>query len=301
MVICLIALPVFIILGLFSLRYRILAAEAFRCLFRTIQLKPCDTGLDQRVKSKFTTKLMWWPALARGFYRHFALLSWIFVILTVASTIATGYGLYNYVLYGNCNGEDSSAFCIFNPVHSQQSSCSVFGVNGSIDVSKVGFEGYPSRGDGGLIIHEFGCFSCPFTKDAEPVVREVLDKYPDVKLIYHDVPMEIHNYSVEAGIAAICAEEQGKFWEYHDLLFEKQDELNDESFVEFAAMLDLNIAKFSACLASNSTLDEIDRYRREALEIGIYGTPTFVIGGEVLVGPQSYKTFKDLIEKSQKG
>src|SRR3989344_7582794 len=114
MVLCIIALPVFALLGIFSLKYRMLAKEAFRCLFRTAMLKPCDTGLDMRIKSKFTAKLMWWPALAKGFYRYFEIISWIFVILLVGSTIAVGYGLYNYVNYGNCNGPESSAFCIFN-------------------------------------------------------------------------------------------------------------------------------------------------------------------------------------------
>jgi len=118
-VICIIALPVFAFLGLFSLKYRILAAEAFRCLFRTAQLKPCDSRLNQRIKINFTSKLMWWPSLAKGVYKNFAILSWIFVILMIGSTIATGYGFYNYVKYGNCNGPDSSAFCVFNAFSEQ--------------------------------------------------------------------------------------------------------------------------------------------------------------------------------------
>ena len=301
MVICIIALPIFAILGIFSLRYRILAKEAFRCLFRTMQLKPCDTGLDLRIKSKFTAKLMWWPALAKGFYRNFEILSWIFVVLMLVSAGFSGYGLYNYVKYGNCNGPDSSAFCVFNVVHNNQPECSSFGVSGNVSASKVSFEDAQVRGNPDAIfsLHEFGCYSCPYTKQAEPVVKQVLSDYPDVKLVYHDVPLEIHNFSIEAGKAAFCAGEQGKYWEYHDLLFE-QDSLNKGSFVDIALMLDLNTTKFEECFDSKQADNEIKRLETEAVDAGIYGTPTFIFGDSVLVGPQNYKTFKNLIEKAKK-
>ncbi len=297
MVICIIALPILAIMGLFSLRYKILAKEAFHCLFRTFQFKPCNTGLDVRIKSKFTAKLMWWPGFARFFYKNFALLSWIFVILALLSVVGTGYGLYNYLAYGNCNGPDSSAFCVFNIVHSNQPECSVFGVTGSVNVSKVGSVGYPVRGNEEDIVtmHEFGCYSCPYTKEAEPVVRQILKDFDYVRLVYHDVPLEIHNYSVEAGEGALCSGEQGRYWEYHDLLFE-QDSLNEGSFVDIAMMLDLNMTQFNACLNDNSTSARIKGLQNEAGLAGIYGTPTFIIGDKVLVGPQSYKTLKNLAE-----
>ena len=98
MVICLVALPVLAVLGIFSLRYRALAEEAFRCFFRTFALKPCDTGLDQRIKSRFTAKLMWWPWFARKFYKWFTVLSWIFVILMLLSVWFSAQGLYYYYL-----------------------------------------------------------------------------------------------------------------------------------------------------------------------------------------------------------
>src|SRR3989344_7797428 len=86
MVICLIALPVFLILGIFSVKYRLLAKEAFRCFFKTVTLKPCDTGLDQKIKSEITARLMWWPPLASIFYNRFNVISWVFAILIITST-----------------------------------------------------------------------------------------------------------------------------------------------------------------------------------------------------------------------
>ena len=297
MVICIIALPVLAILGLFSLRYRTLAWEAFHCLFRTMAFKPCNTGLDTRIKSKFTAKLMWWPAFARGFYKYFELLSWIFVILMLASAVASGYGLYNYIQYGNCNGPNNDSFCIFNPtgVHTSET-CSVFGVEGAINTTNVNIEGYPTIGTGELgVLHEYGCYSCPYTKEVEPVVRKILEDYPGLKFVYHDVPLEIHNFSVEAGEAAICAGEQDEYWRYHDLIFDRERELDNSSFVEFANALDLNISEFNKCLSSNETFDKIKSSRAEAVEVGIYGTPTFIFDDKSLVGPQSYKNLKNFI------
>lgn len=301
MVICIIALPVFAILGLFSLKYRMLAGEAFRCLFRTAILKPCDTGLDRRIKSKFTAKLMWWPWCAKFFYKNFALLSWIFVILLLLSAGFTGYGLYNYLVYGNCNGPESSAFCIFNPTHKSGSEqCSLVGEKqGEVDVSKIKLEGAVVRGKlyAPVYIIEFGCYSCHYTREAEGALNAILRNYTDVKLFFLDVPLEIHPFSVEAGEGAICAGEQGRYWEYHDLLFEKQSEINESNILAFAQDLRMNMALFKKCLNASSTKEQIEMMQKNAFNAGVYGTPTFVIGEKVLVGPQSYEEIEKALKK----
>ncbi|MCU0642088.1 MAG: thioredoxin domain-containing protein [archaeon] len=300
MVICIIALPVFALLGLFSLKYRILAWEAFHCLFRTVAFKPCNTGLDLKIKSKFTAKLMWFPALARGFYKYFAVLSWIFVILALLSVAGTGYGLYNYIKYGNCNGPDSSAFCIFNPTRAGgEEQCSTFTQKTEVDVKKVNLTGAVVRGAlyAPYAIVEYGCYSCHYTKEAESALNQVLANYPNVKLFYLDVPLDIHPYSVEAGEAAICAGEQGKYWEYHDLIFERQESLNDSSFRAFANELKLSVSAFDKCLDANSTKAQLEMQRDNAFAAGVYGTPTFIIGKTVLVGPQEYEVLEKAVKK----
>jgi protein-disulfide isomerase len=307
MVICIIALPVFAILGIFSLKYRTLTKEAFRCLFRTIALKPCDTGLDQRIKSNFTAKLLWWPALSRFFYKRFVILSWVFVILLLASTGFTGYGIYNYIKYGNCNGEQSVAFCIFNaakpefllPAQQQTESCSAIGTKQSLYPDKITLhDGEPVRGkpDAKLTIIEYGCFSCAYTKEAEPVVRKILQNYPQVNLVYLDVPLDVHKNSVEAALAAECAKEQDKYWEYHDALFENHDALSDTMFVEIAKQLKINTTQFKDCYTTKRYQEEVDADYQNAMEVGIYGTPTFFVNDKNLVGPQDYKTFANMVE-----
>jgi hypothetical protein len=114
MVICLIALVVFGVMGIFSAKYKKLAKDSFHCFFRMVQLKPCDTSFDQQIKATVTAKFMKWPSVAGIIYRNFNLISWIFVIIFFASLAGLGYGIYNYVLFGNCNGPGSTSFCVIN-------------------------------------------------------------------------------------------------------------------------------------------------------------------------------------------
>ena len=117
MVICIIALVVFGIMGIFSAKYRRYARESFNCVFKMVQLKPCDSDFDQRVKSAITSKLMRFPSLARFVYKNFDAISWIFVITFFISIAGVAYGAYNYAIFGNCNGP-SGGVCVYNSTES---------------------------------------------------------------------------------------------------------------------------------------------------------------------------------------
>ena len=102
------------ILGIFSATHRKIALEAFDCVFKKVRLKPCDSGLDKRLKSKATGKLMKRnPKLARFIYQHFEAISGIFTVLLIVSMVYSGLGIYNFVVYSNCNGEESQEMCIY--------------------------------------------------------------------------------------------------------------------------------------------------------------------------------------------
>ncbi|MBR9679827.1 MAG: hypothetical protein GOU99_02125 [Candidatus Altiarchaeota archaeon] len=112
--ICILALVVFGILGIFSATHRKLALEAFECVFKKIRLQPCDSGLDKRLKSQITGKLMRkHPKMARFGYRHFEAVSLILTIIMIVSFVYSGLGIYNFVAYGNCNGESSQEACVY--------------------------------------------------------------------------------------------------------------------------------------------------------------------------------------------
>jgi hypothetical protein len=103
MVICIIALVVFSFLSIVSARYRPLAKDAFKCVFLMIQLKPCEVGLEEKIKTKITSKLMVIPFLARFFYKNFKFISWLFTISFFVSLIYSAYGVYNLFAIGRCD------------------------------------------------------------------------------------------------------------------------------------------------------------------------------------------------------
>ena len=140
MVLCIIALPIFAILGIFSLKYRKLTAEALDCLFRTATLRKCRSGLDDKIKSVMAGKAMKFsPKLARLIYRNYKLISWIILIIFMWSLYGTSVGIYNHYLYGNCNGPDETGFCALDPT-GKNSKISEIGVDTQSEILYPVFE-----------------------------------------------------------------------------------------------------------------------------------------------------------------
>jgi hypothetical protein len=108
MVICIVALVVFSILGIFSGHYRGLAKDAFKCVYRMATFRPCDVQLETKIKTKITSKLMVVPPLSRFFYKYFKPISWAFTISFFASMIYSAYGIYNLIAIGRCDPNSSS-------------------------------------------------------------------------------------------------------------------------------------------------------------------------------------------------
>lgn len=111
--ICLVALVVFGVLGVFSARYRGIAKEAFNCVFRRVTLRPCSTGFDKRLKSQITARLMRFPRAARFVYRRFEILSWILTISMMLSLAYSAIAVYNLATTGSCDPHGGA--CIFRP------------------------------------------------------------------------------------------------------------------------------------------------------------------------------------------
>lgn len=123
MVLCLLALPIFAVLSIFSLKYRKLTKDSLDCLFKTVTLRKCSTGLDDKIRSDVTgTFLKYSPRTARFFYKNYKIISWIILILFLWSIYAGSIGVYNYAKYGNCNGEASAAFCVIKEVKNEGTS-----------------------------------------------------------------------------------------------------------------------------------------------------------------------------------
>ena len=111
---CLVALIIFLVLGIFSLTHRQLAKEAFDCVFKNITFRPCDTGFDEKIKGQILGKIVnKSPCLAKNINRHWKLLSWILTILFFVSLFFSIKAVYNLAVYQTCT-PDNPQSCILN-------------------------------------------------------------------------------------------------------------------------------------------------------------------------------------------
>jgi protein-disulfide isomerase len=131
-----------------------------------------------------------------------------------------------------------------------------------------------------------------------PVLEQVLEKNPNqVKLVFKNFPLRNHKFAMEAAIAALAAEKQGKFWEFHDLLFKDYNRLNEPKVKEIAQQLKLDMEKFEKDRKDPQIRAMINRDLAEGNRAGVRGTPTVFINGRLLRN-RSPAGFQELIEKA---
>lgn len=159
-----------------------------------------------------------------------------------------------------------------------------------------------------VTIVEFGDYQCPFCgrfyKNTEPKIIEEYVKTGKAKFYWRDLAF-LGEESVWAAEAARCANEQGKFWEYHNLLFEKQRGENEGAFAkanlkQFARESGLNGSLFDSCLDSGKYRSKVEEERQKAGQLGVNSTPTTFVGGQRLVGALLYDAFKEAIDAELK-
>lgn len=305
MVLCFVALFVFGVMSIFSAKYRPLAKDAIRCTFLKMTFRPCDIGLEERMKASIIGSLMTrFPSAATFVHNHYGALSVAFTILFFGSLILTAQGVYSYWAYGNCNGEDSTGFCIFNPGATGDGGYSQISNPNQLvpPISLAGIVLGSTAPSAKVIVIEFGCFSCPYTKKAEPTVQYLLSKYSGkVQFIYKIFPLPSHPFSNEAAIASVCADKLGKYPEYRALLFANQSDFRiggAKTLLAFAKQVEMNESQFQECIGSKDVADIVNSQRNEGLASKIYGTPTFFINGKPLVGPKPVSEFETMIDEA---
>lgn len=162
-------------------------------------------------------------------------------------------------------------------------------------------DGDPSIGpaDAPITIIEFSDFQCPYCqKWHEEVWKKLQAEYPtQIRLVYRDFPLySIHPQAGPAANAAECANEQNKYWEYHDLLFSGGQTLGESTFTAYASQVNLDLNAFQTCMTENRYESEVRADFDYASGIGIQSTPTFFLNGVALIGAQPYEVFKELID-----
>jgi protein-disulfide isomerase len=149
-----------------------------------------------------------------------------------------------------------------------------------------------------VTIVEFSDYECPFCKRAHPTITEVLKKFPqDVRLVYRHFPLDnIHPNARPAAEASLCAEEQGKFWPFHELVFEATAKLSADTLRGVAEKAGLDLAKYDACVKERRFQARVDADVADGREAGVSGTPAFFVNGVPLSGARSAEEFEKLIQ-----
>jgi protein-disulfide isomerase len=159
---------------------------------------------------------------------------------------------------------------------------------------------HPQRGgdNASITIVEYSDFQCPYCRQAESSLRQVLKKYGDrVRLVYMDFPLSFHQHAMEAAMAARCADEQGQFWPYHDALFESPSGLSAPALKGVAAQLGLDRASFDTCLDERKYESAVASDRAQGEASGASGTPYFNVNGQSMSGAQPASAFESMIDR----
>jgi protein-disulfide isomerase len=152
--------------------------------------------------------------------------------------------------------------------------------------------------DAPITIIEFSDFNCPYCAQVQETLAALFIKYPNqIRLVWKSLPItQLHPSAKIAAQAALCAGEQDKFWEYHDLLFANQDYFSGDALVSFAKELNLKTSSFSSCLESGKMAPRVEKTLQEAEDLLISSTPHFYINQQEITGAADLEDFVKIIE-----
>jgi Na+/H+ antiporter NhaA len=202
----------------------------------------------------------------------------------LAGVIATGLGWVLFELAARLRGERTAGLpmVLDDPVDPER------------DHIRFGF-------DAPMTLVEYGDFECPFCGKATGVVRELYERFGDeLRYVFRHLPLQdVHDHAELAAQAAEAAGAQGRFWEYHDLLFHHQEQLEWEDLLGYAADLDLDVERFARELAAGVHAERVRRDVASAEASGARGTPTFFVGERRHVGAYDARTLAQELEESR--
>ena len=172
---------------------------------------------------------------------------------------------------------------------------------------KMDLVGRPTKGnpDASVVVVEYSDYQCPFCAKAyDGLEKQVMDQYGDkIRLVFKHLPLtSIHPWAMKASIAAACGYVQNNdaFWGVHRRLFEGQKSITEENLRDtvkgFAEAEELDVAAFLSCFDEEKTKSVVEADMREAAEMGLASTPTFVINGTAIKGAPALETFSKYIE-----
>jgi len=165
--------------------------------------------------------------------------------------------------------------------------------------AEVPLTGAPSKGPeyATVTIVKFEDYQCPFCKQVQPIITELLSRYNGkIRLVHKDLPLDsIHPQARQAAEAARCADEQDKFWSYHDILYANSPKASQENLESYAREAGLDVNAFERCLGSGKFKAGVQRDLMDGAQLGVTGTPTFFINGREISGNQPLEIFGAII------
>jgi len=160
--------------------------------------------------------------------------------------------------------------------------------------------GYPSRGPDNAVVTivEFSDFECPFCGGLFPTLKTIEKNYAEsVRLVYRQFPLtSMHPQAQKAAEASLCANDQKRFWDFHDSMFGDQQHLTVDDLKKRAVDLKLNAAAFNSCLDSGSKVDAVKKDIDEGHAVGVSGTPAMFVNGRFYSGNLPYADIREVIE-----
>jgi len=191
----------------------------------------------------------------------------------------------------------------------------VWGVKGSVTIDppfELGvihpLDNIKGNTEAKVVVMEYSDFQCPACRSYYFLTKQLMAEFEDdIVFVYRHFPLiSIHTNAEFAARAAEAAGKQGKFWEMHDLLFEKQEEWSEESnletlFENYATLINIDVAQFKIDWQSKEVKDFVKAQRIHALKSGLQGTPTFFINGEKIQNPTSFEAFRVIIKNALEG
>ncbi len=157
----------------------------------------------------------------------------------------------------------------------------------------------PVRGsrNAAVTIVEFADYQCPYCQQMHPELKVLQEELAGkVALVFKDFPLDMHVNAEKAAEAARCAGEQGKYWDFHDILFHNSERLEVSQLKQYARDLKLNQANFDTCLDSGKEAAAIQKDLAQGRQLGVRGTPSFFFNGRMLSGSMDYYTLRGIVE-----
>ena len=163
-----------------------------------------------------------------------------------------------------------------------------------IDVSDAPMKGNPNAK---ITLVEFADYECPHCKRLQPVLRQIVDEFPnDVKLYFKHYPLPQHPNARLAAEGAVAAQKQGKFWQYQDKIWDHQEDLGPAEIEKVAKETGLDVSKFRKDLASDAVKAKVDKDHDEGTTIGLQATPTLFIDGREYTDSRDADSLREWIK-----